>query len=148
MYTCATRFMWHLHLSYGVATISRHLKMIGLLCKRALWNRQHSAKETYNFKEPTNRSHPIPLKSGASMTYDSFVYAQRDSFINITLSYMCNVTHQISQASVTHNSIMHIGVCATWLKHICATWLIHTCVQTVCGYTTFRALLSICGSWD
>ena len=31
----------------------------GLFCKRALWNRLYSAKETYNFKEPTNRSHPI-----------------------------------------------------------------------------------------
>ena len=44
---------------YGVATISRLLKMIGLFCKRALQNRRYSAKETYDFKEPTNRSHPI-----------------------------------------------------------------------------------------
>jgi len=29
--------------SYGVATISRLLKMIGLFCKRALWNRRYSA---------------------------------------------------------------------------------------------------------
>ena len=26
---------------------------------RALYKRPHSAKATYNFKEPTNRSHPI-----------------------------------------------------------------------------------------
>ena len=44
---------------YGVATISTLLKIIGLFCKRALQNRLYSAKETYNFKEPTNRSHPI-----------------------------------------------------------------------------------------
>ena len=44
---------------YGVATISRLLKIIGLFCKRALQKRQYSAKETYNLKEPTNRSHPI-----------------------------------------------------------------------------------------
>jgi len=44
---------------YGVATISRLLKMIGLFCKRALQKRRYSAKETYDFKEPTNRSHPI-----------------------------------------------------------------------------------------
>jgi len=43
----------------GVATISRLLNMISLLCKRALQNRLYSAKETYNSKEPTNRSHPI-----------------------------------------------------------------------------------------
>ena len=54
---------------YGVATISRLLKMIGLFCRilSLLWvsfayhfkeptNRSH---QTYHFKEPTNRSHPI-----------------------------------------------------------------------------------------
>jgi len=50
---------WFHRLTYGVATISRLLKMIGLFCKRALENRWYSAKETYHFKEPTNRSHPI-----------------------------------------------------------------------------------------
>jgi len=46
-------------IAYVVATISTLLKIIGLFCKRALQNRLYSAKETYNFKEPTNRSHPI-----------------------------------------------------------------------------------------
>ena len=44
---------------YGVATISRLLKMIGHFCKTALWKRLYSAKKTFEFKEPTNRSHPI-----------------------------------------------------------------------------------------
>ena len=43
----------------GVATTSRLLKIIGLFCKRALSKRRYSAKETYDFKEPTNRSHPM-----------------------------------------------------------------------------------------
>jgi len=38
-----------IQLDYGVATISRLLKMIGLFCKRALQKRLYSAKETYNF---------------------------------------------------------------------------------------------------
>jgi len=38
-------------LYYGVATISRLLKIIGLFCTRALEKRLYSAKETYNFKE-------------------------------------------------------------------------------------------------
>jgi len=42
-----------------VATISRFLKITGLFCKRALQKRLLSATETYNFKEPTSRSHPI-----------------------------------------------------------------------------------------
>ena len=48
-----------LRCSYGVAATSRLLKIICLFCKRDLSKRQYSAKETYNFKEPTNRSHPF-----------------------------------------------------------------------------------------
>ena len=44
---------------YGVVTINRLLKMISLFCTRALQKRRYSAKETYNFKEPAIRSHPI-----------------------------------------------------------------------------------------
>ena len=39
----------------------RLLQIIGLFCKRALPKRLYSEKETYNFKEPTNRSHPVDL---------------------------------------------------------------------------------------
>ena len=46
-------------LVYGVATISRMLKNIGLFCKRDLQKRPIFCKETYIFKHPTNRSHPI-----------------------------------------------------------------------------------------
>jgi len=64
-------FKWHfescmswyfdsmLLMRYGVATISRLLQILGLFCKRALSKRLYSAQETYNFNEPTNRSHPI-----------------------------------------------------------------------------------------
>jgi len=38
--------------------ISRLLKITCLFCKRALYKRLYSAKETYDFKEPTNRIHP------------------------------------------------------------------------------------------
>ena len=47
-----------------MATISRLLQFVGLFCKRALQKRLYSAKETCNFKEPTNRSHPIGDISG------------------------------------------------------------------------------------
>ena len=39
--------------------VSRIDKIVGLFCKRALQKRQYSAKETYNFIDPTDRSHPI-----------------------------------------------------------------------------------------
>jgi len=46
-----------MHLLY--TSISRLLKIIGLFCKRALKKRRYSAKETYNFVDPIDRSHPI-----------------------------------------------------------------------------------------
>jgi len=46
-------------MEYGGASISRLLKIIGLICKRALQKRLYSAKELYNLKDPTNCSHPI-----------------------------------------------------------------------------------------
>jgi len=49
----------HFRIYYGMATCTRLLKITGLFCKRTLWKRRYSAKETYNFKEPTDRSHPI-----------------------------------------------------------------------------------------
>jgi len=44
---------------YGVATCSRLLEMIGLFCRISSLLLGSFAKETYNFKEPTNRSHHI-----------------------------------------------------------------------------------------
>ena len=46
---------------YGVATISRMLKNLGLFCKRDLQKRPIFCKETYIFKHPTHRSHPISI---------------------------------------------------------------------------------------
>jgi len=44
---------------YGVASISRLLKIIGLVCRISSLLYGSFAKETYNFKEPTTCSHPI-----------------------------------------------------------------------------------------
>jgi len=44
---------------YGVATISRLLKIISLFCRIWSFLCGSFTKETYNFKEPINRSHPI-----------------------------------------------------------------------------------------
>jgi len=47
---------------YGVATISRLLKIIGLFCRISSLLQGSFAKATYNFKEPTYRSHPILME--------------------------------------------------------------------------------------
>jgi len=52
---------------YGVASDSRIDKIIGLFCKRAIQKRRYSAKETYDFIDPTDRSHPIAAPIAADM---------------------------------------------------------------------------------
>ena len=47
----------------GVATISTLLKNIGPFCRISSLLQGSFAKEDYNFKEFTNRSHPIPYSS-------------------------------------------------------------------------------------
>ena len=52
------------------ATISRLLTIIGLFCRIQSLSWGSFAKETYDFKEPTNRSHPykhIPLNIWATL---------------------------------------------------------------------------------
>jgi len=44
---------------HGVASMSRLLKIIGIFCRIMSLLQGSFAKETYNFKEPTKRSHPI-----------------------------------------------------------------------------------------
>jgi len=67
---------------YGAATCSRLLKIIGLFCKRALWKRRYSAKETCNFKDPINRSHPM-----ASHSYESTHRGDQTSNTRISRSH-------------------------------------------------------------
>jgi len=44
---------------YGVATISRLLQIISLFCRILSLLQGSFAKETYDLKEPTHRSHPM-----------------------------------------------------------------------------------------
>ena len=48
-----------LNIVYGVATISRLRRIIGLFCRTSSLLYGSFAKETCSFEEPTNRSHPI-----------------------------------------------------------------------------------------
>ena len=55
----ATHFYYVVMCYYGVATIRRLLKIIDLFCRISSVSQGSFAKETYNFKESTTRSHPI-----------------------------------------------------------------------------------------
>jgi len=121
-------------LRYGVATISRLLKIIGLLRKRALQQRLYSAKQTCNFKEPTNGCHPI-VSTGFFFRF-LFVHKRLVWHVNnrFLFVHICLFWH------VWHDSF----VCVTWLilmrdmphsyvwpdSFICVTWLIHMCDMT------------------
>ena len=52
--------------------VSRLLKIIGLFCRISSVLYGSFAKETYHFKEPTSRSHPI---SKIKITKDIHIYA-------------------------------------------------------------------------
>ena len=64
---------------YGVATISRILKIIGLFCRILSFLQGSFAKETYIFKEPTNCSHHIVFHT-SSTTY-LYVYIHMHIYV-------------------------------------------------------------------
>ena len=84
---------------YGVALVSRIDKITGLFCKRDLLKRRYSAKETYNFVDPTDRSHPTHTAANNNMLQlsDRFIYSvftkdtvdeegqARDTRVHVTL---------------------------------------------------------------
>ena len=67
---------------YGVASVSRIHKIIGLFCKRAL-SQKNSAKESHNLINPTNRRHPIfPL----SLEIDNHIFVLK--YLKYPLSWL------------------------------------------------------------
>ena len=61
-------------------SISRLLKMIGLFCRiqsllQGSFAKETFAKETYNLKEPTNRSHAIPILSRARLSKAAHIHS-------------------------------------------------------------------------
>jgi len=63
---------WHDLFKYGLATVSRLLKISGLFCRISSVLKGSFAKGIYNFKEPTNRSHPICVTARSDVWYDYF----------------------------------------------------------------------------
>ena len=89
-------FMYVLFMCYGVATISRMLKNIGLFCKRDLQKRPIFCKETYIFKHPTHRSHPIVM-CYSCVRRDSFLHSISHEyvkyFIHVLFMYESCLVH-------------------------------------------------------
>ena len=147
---------WHMwHDIYGVATISELLKIIGLFCRisSVFWG--SFAKETYNFKEPTNGRHPIGpwmrcfWQAEWHVWHARFMHAlpldtRHDSLTCVTwLTHMCDMTH----SHVWHDSL----TCVTWLTHMCGSSRIHGTCNTlhVCdGMVCVRDMTHVCMRHD
>ena len=105
-----TPFLWHtlthlkhrrtlnsklVSLSYGAASSSRLIKIIGLFCKRALWKRRYSAKETCNFKEPTNLS---PIRSYSSGYWHIHIRVTHNHPFSDTYPHTWNTGRHLNQS--------------------------------------------------
>jgi len=82
---------------YGVATVSRIDKIIGLFCRMLSLLQGSFAKETYNSIDPTNQSHPIGLTCFTIQF--SCLFNRQVSFVGLigsSLRYICLLSKQVS----------------------------------------------------
>ena len=61
-YTYQYTHQQNTHITYGVATIRRLLQIIRLFCRISSLCKGSFTKETYDFNEPTHRSHTISIE--------------------------------------------------------------------------------------
>ena len=111
---------------YGVTLVRRIDEMICFFCTRALWKTQYSAKETWNFIDPTDCSHPI---SSRWLTASSLARYLWNTW-HVTATH-CN--HALQQhAATTHCN-------NTLQQHVATTHCNHTLQQhaatTHCNHT-------------
>jgi len=100
----------YLHqIQYGLATCNRLLKIIRLFCKRALWKRRYSAKETCNFKQPTNRSHPISEERIWGFAY-TCVRAHTHTHV-YTHTNMCVYTERSMSTCAQFHGHKYMNIC-------------------------------------
>jgi len=106
---------------YGVATMGRLLKIIGLFCKRAIYKKLHSAKETYNFKEPTNRSHPIThilLIVTSQITYLTWMDEYSGVINFTTILPASRITYYYHTCLLPHTDALLNESCSPFYYHI------------------------------
>ena len=84
---------------YGMATIGRLLKILSLFCRISSLLQGSLAKETYTFKAPTHRSHPI-AKSRCACIHDL-------SYIQPIAERVAQNFEMISQVVSRHQNSAH-----------------------------------------
>ena len=90
---------------YGVALVSRIDKIRGLFCKRGLQKRRYSAKETYNFIDPTDRSH-----HKRDIIFIDMCHEILKSDINIRMGWLRSVGSIKLQVSFAEYRLFHSAV--------------------------------------
>ena len=115
--------------------ISRLLKIRGLSCRIQSLLQGSFAKETYTFKEPTNRSHPIPYHVCIVRVFYCI-----ESIVCIFShpTHLCGVQHTL------YNPLHRCVQAVTLLFVLCCIVLcvyshtLHTCVASTALYATPR----------
>jgi len=137
-----------------VLTIGRLLQNIGLFSKRALLKRRYSAKETDNFKEPTNCSHPIDEIVSIYM-YKGDVHIFTRESLNMCVYihiYMCiyvythlHICVYVCLQRFVEYIYTHICGCAYTYMHISICMYTHIYTYMwMCIYTHRWELLHVC----
>jgi len=131
------------HTRYGVDSISRLLKIIGLFSRILSLLSGSFAKETCNFKEPTERSHPIFLSwmNGiwieSCRTFTALVSAAIHSW-SCVWPYISGLSVGVGE-DVHWEWGMELGVVMEWLWMLCVNVRCmyryththtHTCIHT------------------
>ena len=97
----------HIQSGYGVAIISRLLKITGLFCRIQSLLQGSFAKETYNFRGSTNRSHPME-NSEHSVSLPPHTRVQTHTYI-YTHTHILTHTHthvHISQTECVNSYLI------------------------------------------
>jgi len=145
-YNRKTRMHVYMQL-YGVATISRLLEIIGLFCRISSLLHGSFAKETYHFKEPTNRSHPIfgsvCSRCGCVHIMKRYVCVQKHMYSCVhTCLFTCQVLYSgrvCSCCACEH--ITEIYTCFHAETHVCMCTHIHVYI------VIFGFVASVFGQW-
>ena len=118
---------------YGVATISRHLKIMGLFCRISSLSQSSFAKETCHFKEPTNRSHPVPISHRVFLPCPlqaKLVLQKIVSFVGLFYKrdiYLRSLLIEATPYPVCIACSFHVRYKSSWTCHH-DMWSWHACV--------------------
>jgi len=115
---------------YWVATLNRIDKMIGLFCKRALYKRQYSAKETCHLIDPTYRSHPIHTWMSHAIYINDTWYSHEWVMSHTWMSHVTHVDESCRTCGwvMSHkwvSRVMQYESCHTHGWFMLHTWMSH-----------------------